>query len=149
MKILLILLIGLFTQMQAQTLIESTIELTKKYEGYSKNLYIDSNGYSIGYGTNLVNGINKEEALLLLKYRLKKVNRQLSKYSWFNNLSKNRKIALIDLGYNLGIQKLLTFHSFIWCIKNGYYHAASNALRNSLWYKQVGNRSKRICAIIY
>ena len=147
MKYLILLFLPMF--LYANPLSSKVLSLVKEHEGYSKYLYVDSGGYSIGYGTNLTQGLSKGEAELLLKYRLNVVYGQLQKYRWFHKLSLNRKIAMVDLTYNLGLPKLRTFKVFWWRISHGYYHGAANALKDSLWYSQVGRRAKHIIKLIY
>lgn len=145
----LLLLAILAITINANPISSKVLNLVKQNEGYSKHLYYDVSGYSIGYGTNLANGLSKGEAELLLKYRLNVVYKQLNKYEWFLAQSPNRKIALIDLTYNLGLPKLLHFKVFLWRLKNGYFHGAANALKDSIWYRQVGKRAKKIYSLIY
>ena len=148
MKILFSLLMIKFILFANDTLIYQTLAVTKQHEGFSRYLYVDNGNYSIGYGTNLSGGISKEEAELLLKYRLSKTYKKLIKYDRYSRLNTPRKIAVLDLTYNLGITKLLRFRHFIWRLKHGYYKAAANALRESAWYHQVGNRALYIVNII-
>ena len=150
MKNLLVILILLYNTTYADSnIIKRTAKVTAKYEGYSKHLYVDVGGFSIGYGTNLAYGISKAEAMLLLEHRLEIVHKELSKLPWFSNLSDNRKMAIVDMGYNLGVPRLMKFKVFLWRLKNGYYHGAANALKNSLWYTQVGTRAKHIYQLIH
>lgn len=123
------------------------VSMTAKYEGFKANPYIDAEGISIGYGTHLP--LTKYEAKLLMVHRLSIANAQLKKYSWFNKLSYNRKIVIIEIVYQLGLPVFLTFHNTIWCLKNEYYHAAANHLKDSLWYKQSGHRSKELVRLFY
>jgi len=146
MRILLSFILAISLQ---ASMISTTSMLVKKQEGFSKYLYIDSGGYSIGYGTNLTGGLSKVEANWLLQHRLKMAYIKLTNYSWFRIQNKTRKIALVDLTYNLGLPRLLKFKAFIWCLNNGYYHGAANALKHSLWYSQVGLRAKTIYNMIY
>ena len=148
MKIFFSLLLLKLLLLADNTLIYQTLVVTKQHEGFSKYLYMDNGNYSIGYGTNLSGGISKDEAELLLRYRLNKTYKKLIKYDWYSCLNTPRKIAVLDLAYNLGITKLLRFRHFIWRLKHSYYKAAANALRESAWYHQVGSRALYIVNII-
>lgn len=148
MRVLLLILFVVSSVFAEQTLTHAT-RLIKQHEGYSKHLYVDTNGYSIGYGTNLTYGITKEEASLLLKHRLSIVEHQLQQYVWYNELPINRKVVLLDMTYNIGLAKLLQFKGFIWCLKNKYWHAAANHMKSSLWYHQTGNRAKSLVYMMY
>jgi len=96
----------------------------------------------VGRLTNLAIGISEEEALVLLQFRLAKFQRQLNQLPWYTRLSPLRKVAILDLTYNVGFAGLHTFKDMIWCLKNNYWNAAANRLRDSLYYKQTGNRGR-------
>ncbi len=53
---------------------------------------------------------------------------------------------LINLAFNLGIVGLLKFERTLSYLRSKAYHDAADALVASRWYRQVGNRSKRIVA---
>lgn len=123
--------------------------MIKQHEGFRSTPYIDCNHFSVGYGTNLKYGITKTEAELLLNYRLLRVHSELNQYSWYYLQSPLRQAVLLDMGYNLGVSKLLKFRTMIWCLDKHFYHAAANAMRRSLWCKQVGSRCKDLCNIMW
>lgn len=52
--------------------------------------------------------------------------------------------VLKNMAFNLGRTKLNKFTRLKEAIRNEDYKLAAAAMRNSLWYKQVGNRSKRL-----
>lgn len=121
--------------------------MVSKYEGFRANPYIDSDGMSIGYGTHLP--LTQYEGKLLMIHRLSIAEDKLKRYSWYSRLSHNRKVILIQIVYQLGLTRFLKFNRTIWCLENRYYHAAANHLRNSLWYKQSGTRSKELVKLFY
>lgn len=53
---------------------------------------------------------------------------------------------LANMAYNLGIVGLLKFKRTLGYIRDGAYDLASHGLEDSLWYKQVKNRAKRLIA---
>jgi lysozyme len=120
------------------------IEDIKRHEGYRQYTYLDSGHYSIGYGTNLKNGITKEEAEILLIYRLSIVKASLNQHKWFIQLDEVRQQVLLNMGYQLGIKGLFSFKHMMWRIKKGYYKSAANAMIESKWYKQSGDRAKEL-----
>ena len=148
MRILLFSLL-LCLSIQANSVTSIAIPLIQQHEGFVSKPYYDNGGITIGYGTNLSIGITEEEALILLQFRLEKLRRQLLKLSWYQKLSINRKAAILDLTYNVGFAGLHTFKNMIWCLKFNYYHAASNHLKNSLWYTQTGRRGKYLVRLLY
>jgi len=147
MRYLLILLFS-FRLLIADSVLNTATTLIQKHEGFVSTPYVDINGISIGYGTNLTHGISKEEALYLLQFRLIRLRHRLDNLDWFNKLNPVRQVAIIDLAYNIGYTGLLTFKDMIWCIKNKYYKAASNRLLDSLYAKQTKSRAKYIAFLI-
>ena len=141
MKILTVL-IPLFLLAKVQL-----VEMIKQHESFVPFPYTDTRGLSIGYGTHLP--LTRAEAELLLIHRLSIIKTKLKKYDWFSRLSEPRQKVILDMAYNLGIPKLLKFKTMIWCLGHGYYHAAANAMKKSLWYKQVGIRGKHLYKIMW
>jgi len=106
---------------------EQLVEFIKKNEGlslraYRDNKIIKSKGYSIGYGTQSFNGevITKEEA----EHRM--INHIQSSLLEFSivfdeevkHINDYRKIALIDMVYNMGITSFKGFKNMIKAIKS-------------------------------
>lgn len=69
-------------------------------------------------------------------------------FEGFNDFSENRKIAIVDLVFNLGLAGLRKFVTFGAAVRNGQWDAAAGALKNSKWYRQVGRRADGIIALI-
>ncbi len=68
--------------------------------------------------------------------------------SIWDDLSDIRKRALVDLVFNLGKGKMLTFVRFIAAMKLKNFTQAGADLMDSIWYKQVGRRGPNIVAMI-
>lgn len=119
-------------------------------EYYRKKPYLDTQGkLTIGYGRNIQdNGISVEEAEFLLKNDIKRSEEELNKFHWYRSQPDNVKKALINMNFNLGITRLLSFKKMINALmENNYTKAAEEAL-NSNWAKQVGNRAKDIAIMM-
>lgn len=58
----------------------------------------------------------------------------------FESHPKNVKLVLISLSFNLGETKLRKFPKFVAAINRKDYSNAARELRDSKWYKQVGDR---------
>lgn len=69
-------------------------------------------------------------------------------FEGFNDFSENRKVAIVDLVFNLGLAGLRKFITFGAAVRNLQWDAAAAALRNSRWYRQVGKRADGIIALI-
>lgn len=96
---------------------------------------------TIGYGHNLeYNGISKEVAEELLDDDLSEASLATSKLIpvtdqiWFN--------IATDMVFNMGLTTFKTFMNFIKHINNGSYDNALAEMVDSLWFGQVGRRSK-------
>ena len=69
-----------------------------------------------------------------------------------------RAEALLDMAYNMGVGNpprqgkrgsgLLGFYGTLPMIERGEYVKAAENLRNSAWYRQVGRRSRAVCAML-
>jgi lysozyme len=89
-------------------------------------------------------GITKDEALFLLRRDIEDAVKDLSHFDWFEDLDPVRKKVVIDMRYNLGPTRFRGFKKMIAALARGDYKAAAAEMRDSQWYHQVGNRSKRL-----
>lgn len=55
----------------------------------------------------------------------------------FNDYSENRKVAIVDLLFNMGRSTFSKFITTIAAIRSGNWDAAAKGLKNSKWFKQV------------
>ena len=117
--------------------------LIAKHEGLRLKPYRDTVGkLSIGYGRNLDdNGISKHEADLMLERDIESAKADLFQFDWFADLDGARRAALVDMVYNLGINRFKGFKNTIMFLEKGLYQAASEEMLDSKWAKQVGNRA--------
>lgn len=119
-------------------------------EYYKKKPYLDSQGkLTIGYGRNLQeNGLSLEEAEFLMKNDIKRAEEELKGFHWYRNQPDNVKKALLNMNFNLGLPRLLSFKKMINALmEKDYAKAAAEAL-NSKWAEQVGNRATDIAVMI-
>jgi len=126
------------------------IRQLKKHEGIRLKPYKDSVGkLTIGIGRNLDDvGITKNEAEFLLLNDISKVQTRLKKISWFNKLSENRKIVILNMTFNIGTSGLLKFKNMIKAIKQKDFKKASQEMLNSKWAVQVKSRAKELSKIM-
>jgi len=100
---------------------------------------------TIGVGRNLEDkGISHDEAMLLLRNDIAEVTAQLERFDWFRALGPIRRKVLIDMCFNLGMAGLLGFQKMIEALKQGDYEAAADEMVYSRWYRQVGERGRRL-----
>ncbi len=130
---------------------ESLIEQIQRYEGLRLKPYrCTAEKLTIGYGRNLDDvGISEEEAEMLLENDIVKCERQVKKsLPWTVNLDQARQSVLINMCFNLGIEGLLKFKNTLKLVEEGKYEEASEAMRESLWAAQVGNRATELAQIM-
>ena len=132
------------------TLAERLIRL---HEGLRLKPYLDTATpprWSIGYGRNLTDcGISEAEAEALMRADLSRVEAGLHAHlPWVARLDAVRYAVLVDMGYNLGIMKLLQFTRTLSLIEHGDYAAAAGAMLQSRWAEQVGTRARRLAGMM-
>lgn len=116
-------------------------------EGVRTKPYIDTVGkLSIGVGRNLDDvGVRPDEIALMLENDLaeaEKAARILVKN--FDELSPMRKAVVLNMAFNLGINKLGQFVNTLRAINEGRFGAAADGMKASKWYGQVGERGRRL-----
>lgn len=123
----------------------------ESHEGFESKIYKDNLGYdSIGFGTNLALGISKEEARLLMVYRLEQNSHALFAYmgECFNPDSvfwtEARCAVLANMAYNLGFSGLMQFKKMLEALKEEDAEAAAAEMLDSVWADQVGYRAKEL-----
>jgi lysozyme len=131
-------------------MVDRTIQAwIKTDEGLKLEAYVDTTGnLTIGWGRNLKDGIRADEAELMFQNDLKQALNELLDQPWFSSQPTNVKNALINMNFNLGIEKLLEFKDMIEALKNKNYRAAAQAVLDSLWAKELPKRSKEVAVMI-
>lgn len=129
---------------------EKLKELLIKHEGLRLFPYYDTVGkLTIGVGRNLSDkGISKEEAMILLENDIKDCEKDLEKFDWYKELDEVRKIVILDMCFNLGLPKLLSFKKMIQALRNKDYTRAAHEMLDSKWAHQVGNRALELSEIM-
>ena len=130
--------------------IEKTAAYLEQEEGYRPHVYRCSSGaLTIGIGCNLDAGMPHDEAVLLLRHRLRKIQAALaSKLPFFSGLSEPRQAALISMAYQLGVQGLLGFPRTLAYLVAGDFDAAGREMLDSTWARQTPARARRTAYMI-
>ena len=117
-----------------------------RHEGLRLNIYECSNGFkTIGVGRNIqTNGINEDEAFLMLDNDIKNSAAELESFSWWEDLDQVRKDCLINMVFNLGMPTFKKFKGMISAIENKNFELASLEMLDSRWANQVKNRAKEL-----
>lgn len=147
-------------------------ELIKDHEGYKTRVYKDTMGIpTIGVGFNLTRpdarklissvGANFNNILLGKEELTDKQIRDLydvciriaikdaqNFMPELINQPKNIKLALVDMAFNLGYNRLSKFKNTKNLIIAGRYNDAANELMNSKWAGQVKRRANNIAKLI-
>jgi lysozyme len=127
------------------------IEMLKRHEGLKLKPYKDTVGkLTIGYGRNLDDvGISKEEAEMMLRNDFSRTMAAVrNNIAFFDELDIDRQDVLLDMCYNLGIKKLLTFKKMLNFLSEHKYNEAAKEMLDSLWAKQVKGRASELALIM-
>lgn len=102
---------------------------------------------SIGYARNLTDrGISQEEADYMLDNDLADIRDKLDPKPWFSELDAVRQGVIVNMAYNMGVAKLMTFHYMIQALDEKNYEIAALEMERSLWYRVQPRRSDRLIA---
>ena len=126
---------------------ERMVDELVRDEGMRLRVYTDSVGVAtIGVGRNLRDtGITMEEAYHMLHNDLDRVQVDLDEHlPWWRNLDEVRQRVMVNLCFNLGIERLLGFHRTLTLIETHRYSEAATELSMSKWHQQVGERALRL-----
>lgn len=118
--------------------------------------YRDIKGnFTIGYGHYLGkkesdaskyrNGITKSQAHKLLLSDMERTNNDLVlllKKRNATNLTAEQQRILFEMAFTLGVDKLNTFNKLWKSVDNQNDNKFKKEIKNSLWYRQVGNRAE-------
>ena len=126
------------------------VDLLIKHEGIELKPYKCSAGrYTIGIGRNLQDcGITAQEALFLLDNDIERVTKELEVLRFTQYLNEPRKIALLDMLFNIGFPRFLKFKRMIAALEEQDYDEAALQMLDSKWATQVGNRAIELSEMI-
>lgn len=119
-------------------------------EGKRNSAYKDSLGYwTIGVGRlidpSMGGRLSDDEIMLLLDNDIARSIADCKKlFPKYDTFSQDRKDALANMMFNLGIKKLSGFTTTVGHINAGRWTEAQASAAQSLWYRQVGKRAERI-----
>jgi lysozyme len=123
----------------------------KRDEGWREKPYrCSANKLTIGFGRNLEDcGISKAEGELLLGNDVDSKAAELDRaLPWWRELDGVRQRVLLNMAFNLGLAKLLGFRNTLAAVRERRFEDAARGMEASLWYKQVGERARRLAAMM-
>ena len=146
---------------------ETLVKKIAEHEGIVLEPYKDSLGIStIGIGRNLegrgiddyelmhmnktleeivANGLTEEEAYYLCNNDIDIVEQELVKQKPIvMDLNETRQMCLVDMGFNLGVPRLMKFKNMWEAIERQDFEWAGAEMLNSRWAKQVGRRADNL-----
>ena len=136
--------------MLEQALKNRLIKQLKLHEGVEKFPYRDTVGkLTVGVGRNLTDvGLRDHEIDLLLDTDIILVVDDLEQYHWFEMLSDNRKLVVVDMMFNLGKSRFDKFKKMIAAIEAADWGEASEQMLSSKWARQVGGRATTLATMM-
>jgi lysozyme len=105
---------------------------------------------TIGIGRNLDDlGLSDSEIIQLQQNDVKKMTADLERnFGWFHNMDTARRIVIVSMAFNLGIQGLKNFKNMIRAIEVGNFNQAAEEMLESQWSTQVKDRAIRLASIM-
>ena len=116
-------------------------------EGKRGKMYLDSRGIpTIGIGHNLRDRSISERAIRVIfeDDTAQAIDDAKHLFPNFDQLSEVRQAVLANMSFNLGLTKLAEFKLMRAAVATGNFDGAAEAMLDSAWAKQVGDRSKRL-----
>ena len=117
--------------------------MIQRHEGYRPFLYYDTEGVlTAGYGHAFQEGglIPREISEALFRIDYDNAVRDFICLD-LENLDPVRQAVVIDMLYNLGRSRLMTFRRTLTALRIGNYARAADDMVDSKWYHQVGTRA--------
>lgn len=130
---------------------DDVINMIIAHEGLKLKPYRCTAGkLTIGVGRNLEDvGITEEEALYLLKNDINRILKLLPVFiKCWDELSERRKMALVDMCFNLGMKGLLSFKKMLAALEEEDYNRAADEMLDSKWASQVKTRAEELAAMM-
>lgn len=144
------------------------MDMTMQHEGWREKPYKDTVGkQTIGYGFNIddpsvralipqdvLSGkreLNEKEAQPIfgkLYFRARNDVKNLVGEDTYSRLPDDVKGVLTDMSYNMGRNKLSGFVNMLKAVQRQDWQKTAAEMKNSKWYRQVGDRSKRLYGIM-
>jgi len=126
------------------------VEQLKKDEGFSPISFWDFKQWTWGYGTKAPGvdfKITKEDAEIELREKTEEAIEGFRRLFGATGVEINevREHALVNMIFNLGYTGVKNFKNTLAAIYRGNWPEAAHHARNSLWYRQVTRRARRIC----
>ncbi len=106
---------------------------------------------TIGVGRNLDDvGLSENESIGLELNDIQRVTVCLDRafFPWFQKLTSARRVVLVAMAFNLGIEGLKKFKKMLICLESGDFASAAKEMTLSQWASQVKGRAIRLAVIM-
>lgn len=125
-------------------------ERLTRTEGRRNRPYVDTVGKStIGIGHNLTDkGISDHIVDILFSEDINQAEVEVQSIAIYKNLDPIRQTVLLDMVFNMGINKVLEFTRTLGYLSRGDFNGAADEMLLSTWAKQVGARAIELAQII-
>ena len=128
-------------------------KLVKEHEGFSPVPYKDTEGLlTIGFGRLIEpdrgGGISVSEGELMLANDLAKCDADLQGFGWYRGLAGPRKVACIEMRFQLGAAGFRGFKAMLAHIADGNWALAATEALDSRWAKQTPKRAQAVAAML-
>lgn len=123
------------------------IQRAKKFEGFSSTPYLLYGQWHIGFGHSIDDpvyypSITREVAEELLRSDMSAVEEELvQSLSFYRHLPLEARMVLLDMGYNMGVPRLLGFTYMLEAARTGDWQQMAHEMIDSLYYDQVSQRA--------
>lgn len=115
----------------------------RRDEGVRPGLYSDSLGIPT-FGVGFTFPLDDTEIEFILEHRVDKADSALCSFSWYRALDSVRQGAMINMAYNMGVERLLGFVHMISFLSDRNWKDAAHEALSSQWARQVGARALRV-----
>lgn len=130
-------------QLKADLILASDLE---RDEGDKLKPYTDIKGnLTIGIGRNLIDpGLSQDEVNYLFQNDLNTAILGASTIPGFDSLTEARQRVLVEMCFNMGIEKLDEFHNMLAAIERGDIQTAHDEILNSDAARELPDRYARL-----
>lgn len=121
------------------------------HEGVRARIYTDTVGkISGGIGRNLTDkGFRPDEIALMFRNDVAEAAEELDRvFPWWRQLDEVRRRVMLDMMFNLGAPKMAGFKNTMAAVQDGRYREAAQGMMSSVWAQQVGERARRLAAMM-
>jgi len=123
---------------------DALVAQLKLHEGKRNLPYEDTEGYlTIGYGHNLDVPLSDKAIEQILLDDIETAESELDRLlPWWKELDEPRQNVLVDMMFNLGAPRFMTFQKLLKALLERDYEKAADEMLDSKWYTQVGTRAE-------